>query len=195
MNYSEEYYKQGNYEDYLFREEKYVKLAKDIGHLLSNLCIVEKDIKILDYGCAVGLFMKGLEKFGYTNIFGYDVSSWAIEQLPKRFEIIDINKKNSFDIMFMLDVLEHMTDKQIIEVFKKIESKNLIIRIPVSTNGGKNFHYKISNLDPTHINCKQKEDWINLFKSIGYDLQFELNLNLIYSSKGVFCGILKQKKI
>ena len=76
-----------------------------------------KENKILEIGCASGELILELEKNGYNNIYGVDVSSVAIEQCKKKqFDVFvmdgtnisAINKK--FDIIIASDVLEHIED-------------------------------------------------------------------------------------
>jgi len=190
-NFTEDYFKTGNYINYLSKSERYYKLSEEITDLLNKIGYENKEYKILDYGCAIGFLLDGLKKLNYNNLYAYDISNWAKDVLKeKNYNIVNMNKINEFDIVFVLDVLEHMTDDQIDEFFKKIKSKIIIYRIPVSNNGGKNFVLEVSNNDKTHINCKEKKDWVELFKKYNYNFNIKLNLNTIYDSEGVMCGIV-----
>ena len=191
--YNEKYYKTGNYKNYLSKQKRYEKTAEELVHLLKQLKLDNKSIRILDYGCATGFLLDGFFKLGFKNTHGYDISEWALSKVGNHHNLISLHKKNYFDITTMLDVLEHMTDEQIYKAFDSIKTNMLIVRIPVSTDFGKSFHLEVSRADPTHINCKQKQDWIELLDNNNYQFIFELNLNSIYSTDGVFCAIFLNK--
>ena len=55
---------------------------------------------------------------------------------------------------------------------------------------GEPFTLLGTRIDKTHINCKNKESLISLFKSFGYKSFLKLNLNSIYDSKGCLCLLI-----
>ena len=188
--YTQQYYKTNNYKDYLLKKDRYLKLAIELNDFFDKINILrDKDSKILDYGCAVGFLLDGIKSIGYIDTNGYDISEWAISQVNKSHNIIDINKRQKFDIIFFLDVLEHMTDEQIKEVFDKIKSNILVVRIPCCDENEDDFFLEISRMDETHINRKTKKEWVDFFNKNGYKNFIKLNLNNIYDSTGVFCAI------
>ena len=76
-----------------------------------------KNSEILDLGCATGATMEFLQKSGFTNVAGIDNSPEAIgicrsKGLNAIFE--DASRfdsgQNSFDVIIMADVLEHIKD-------------------------------------------------------------------------------------
>ena len=185
--YTEEYFKTMNYSNYLERKDRYFKSAKELDDLLTRICLLNKDDVILDYGCALGFLMAGFREMGYRNVWGYDISQWAVQQSRS----IGNNMLDSYagfraDVLVSLDVFEHMPDDEIAHVLDEIQSKVLIARIPCSTDGGHTFHLEVSRVDPTHINCKDKEEWIEVFKE-RYAFVTRLNLITIYDSPGVAC--------
>lgn len=191
--YDKEYYSTGNYKNYLSKKKRYEKTAQDLIELLAKLKCSHKDMKILDYGCATGFLLDGFYNLGYKNTNGYDISDWALSQISRNHNIISLSKETEYDVMIMLDVLEHMEDKDINNLFTKVKSKLIFIRIPVSTDGGNSFHLDVSRADPTHINCKEKTEWVSMLGDLGYRTAFELDLQSIYSTDGVFCALLINK--
>lgn len=188
--FNEEYFKSVNYIAYLDKEGRYKKLAEefDIQGLLN------KGSKILDYGAAVGFLTNALKELGY-NCDGYDISDWATSEAKRRYNIEYITEPVKYDCLIALDVFEHMLQEDIIKCLEMFRPNDIIVRIPVSTNGGKNFYLGVSNLDPTHINCKEKEQWLKFFEEFGYINHVRLNLFSIYDSKGVLCyKVSKQLK-
>jgi hypothetical protein len=182
--FNEEYFKTRNYVDYLQREDRYVRSAKEITDHLYALSLIEKDSLILDFGSALGFFLHGLKEAGYINCVGYDKSIWATEQALRHGHNMLSHYNESVDVLFALDTFEHMENKEIEDVFIKTKPNTAIVRMPSSSDGGKTFHLDISRRDPTHINCKSKEQWMGFFKSLGY-YSIKLRLASIYDTIGV----------
>ena len=189
MSYDQDYYESLNYSDYLSRANKYKGTAKELASSHESLSMITKESTLLDYGCAVGFLADALNRIGY-NCHGYDISEWAKEQASlKDIKIVE-SLDHHYDCVFYLDVLEHMSDTQIRQVFSDIKSRHSIVRIPCSTDGGKTYHLKVSNQDPTHINCKTKDQWGTFFKSLGVKTIISLNTFTVYDSDGVMCALL-----
>lgn len=188
MNFDESYFKNINYVNYLNRYEKYKKTADELDFYFKNLGIVKKNSKILDYGCAVGFLIKALNQNGYNKVYGYDISKWATNYANKKNNCKIIKKfLKKYDLGIFLDVLEHMTNKNISKLFKEVSFDKLIVRIPCSESEKGKFYLKISRNDNTHINCKSKKEWISFFKKKGFKHFLKLNMNTIYNSKGCMC--------
>lgn len=190
MNFDEQYYKSLNYVNYLNREDKYIKLACDLILFLEKEKYINKSTKMLDYGCAVGFLINGIRQQNYE-CFGYDISEWAKYEAFKRFKITFIeNKYNKFDLMFCLDVFEHMSDNQIVECLSTFDPDILVVRIPCADFNQATYFLEISKNDPTHINCKDKSQWIDFFKKNGYKTFIKLDLLTFYDSTGVMSYII-----
>ena len=188
--FEEQYFKNLNYSNYLERYGRYLKMAEELDFYLTKFGILSKSMKILDYGCSVGFLIKAFKKLGYKKIFGFDISKWALKVAKKNKCKILKDFKGYYDLGIFLDVLEHMDDKEIKKVFKKAKFKRLLVRIPCADKNSNKFYLKVSRIDKTHINCKNKESWISLFKSFGYKSFLKLNLNSIYDSKGCLCLLI-----
>ena len=63
--FTKKYFQTINYTNYLERSKKYVKHAEDIIQLLESISLTTKKSRILDYGCAVGFLIEGLNEKGY----------------------------------------------------------------------------------------------------------------------------------
>lgn len=184
--YDESYFKSANYAGYLERGDRYRRTACEIIELLRKLGRIERDSRIVDYGCAVGLLMSGFIGEGYQNIVGVDASAWAREQATMRLLAVFAPScwPRVADVLVALDVFEHMTDAEVTAAFS-CKPSVFIARIPVSTDG-KIFHLAVSRADPTHINCKTKEQWEERFRALGY-VTTRLHLFSIYNTPGVAC--------
>jgi cyclopropane fatty-acyl-phospholipid synthase-like methyltransferase len=193
MVYDKNYYNTLNYTNYLSRRGKYQQTAKEISSLLNMLSLVSEKHSILDFGCATGFLSEAFLELGYSNICGYDISEWAVsEAKQKGIQMVD-TPKGDYDLVFCLDVLEHMTDEEVAQFFQECKARAYVLRIPCSNNGGKSYVLDVSNKDETHINCKTKAQWFSLFDSLmDYEKVF-LNTYTIYDSEGVLCCLMLRK--
>lgn len=149
----------------------FFQFDKNFSSFLPN----EKTIKIVDIGCGGGELVAWLNKRGYKNTSGYDLSQEQINIAKETFEI-DVYcedilspeiKFPEADIYFLRDVLEHF-DKRSIEILfnslKKTNSRD--IKLIVQTLNGAtptgivNFYSDI-----THENCFTERSITQLFSS------------------------------
>ena len=184
-----------NYTDY--RTKKFSELANNIINILS----LNKNSRILDFGCATGGLLRELKNRGFENIKGTDISNWAIEYGKDTFGLdkeIDFYNRNllceAFDYIIVLDTLEHMTNYELETVLKlanKGLKRELLVRIPVSTIEGEDYMLDVSKNDRTHIQIHCKDWWIKTIESYGFKFVKDVFETVIYSSEGVFCGVFK----
>jgi 2-polyprenyl-3-methyl-5-hydroxy-6-metoxy-1,4-benzoquinol methylase len=100
---------------------------------------------VLDIGVGYGFIEEYLCKQGKITVYGNDISDLAIRDLSNRFNgffrkesvYLMKYKDNFFDCVFALEILEHIPERRVIKVLKKIRKslkKNgaLIISIPVN---------------------------------------------------------------
>lgn len=196
MSYDEEYYKSGNYTDYLDRRERYHRLARDIDIFLDSICLRNYTGQILDFGCGVGFLVEGFKKLGYSYVWGHDVSAWACGEASRLgiYNIISdpgIITQQDYHLTIMLDVLEHIAWGDIDRLLRRLKSRYILVRIPVSDVDDGEFIYPVSRKDPTHITAFSKNRWWSVFRSGGYDELCHINLPNIWDSKGVLCALYK----
>lgn len=106
-------------------------------HKLIEKYSTQENPKILDIGCGTGKNMEELQKFG--DVCGLDSSPEALKFCGKRglrnlkkgsAEKTNL-KSNSFDIITLLDVLEHTDDNLTLKEVKRILKPNGIIILTV----------------------------------------------------------------
>lgn len=91
------------------------------------------DAKILEVGCNVGCQLQILQQMGFTNLYGIDIQSYAIEkakELSKGINIIQGSafdlpfKDDYFDLVFTSGMLIHIQPER--ELFKVLNEINRV---------------------------------------------------------------------
>lgn len=131
------------YEDlYLLEDTHWWHIAKRrIVHKLIKKYNPSKKPKILDIGCGTGKNIEELQKIG--DVYGLDNSKEALSFCKKRrlkklilgtAEKTSL-KKNFFDVITLLDVLEHTDDSKVLKEAYRILKKDGLIIITVPAFG------------------------------------------------------------
>lgn len=185
--YGAEYYRSANYRHYEERRDRYLQTARELAELLRRLGLLDRTSRIIDYGCALGYLLEGFHLAGY-HAEGVEVSDWAREAAPASLRIYGDARQvhGPVEVLVALDVFEHMQDSEVREVLQFLRPRALVVRVPCSTDGGRSFHLAVSRQDPTHINCKEKAQWEELLRALGYET-LRLSLHTVYDSAGVAC--------
>jgi 2-polyprenyl-3-methyl-5-hydroxy-6-metoxy-1,4-benzoquinol methylase len=124
-----------------------------------------KDLNIktvLDYGAGVGVYSDGFYKAGFE-VVAFEIfeahRNYMKEKVP-HIKIID--KPVTTDLMAFIEVAEHMTDKELNDLFKQIKPKYILFS---STSDKTDFDEQWG-----HINIKSQDEWIAYFDKLGYAL-------------------------
>lgn len=131
-----------------------IATAKQISHL---------GIKtVLDFGAGVGVYADAFHKEGYE-VSAYEIFESHQEYLKEKVPHIKlVEKPITTDLMAFIEVAEHMTDKELNDLFKQIKPNYILFS---STSAITDFDEEWG-----HINVKSQEQWVVYFKSIGYEL-------------------------
>lgn len=121
----------------------------------------DKSARILDLGCGFGNFLYFLKKAGYRNILGVDISAEQAEA-AKALGIEGVRCEDAFsflrgrgeefDCIFALDLIEHLTKDEILELLDGVHQVlrpggQLVLHLP---NGASPFAGMIHYGDFTH---------------------------------------------
>jgi len=139
---------------------------------------------VFEFGSGLGFFLSACQRIGLYNFIGYDINpyerdfaiskgiepskyilaKWVTKYQQGRYKL---QIKGKYDAIYSTEVFEHMTDAEI----KKV--------MPILYKACKKYFYFTStpnaSADPAwdiewgHINIKQKDEWIALFKKHGFD--------------------------
>jgi pseudaminic acid biosynthesis-associated methylase len=112
----------------IYKERTGITFEDVFKKIFSN---IDKNAKILELGCNVGLKLSILQKLGFTNLTGVEINEKAFkiakENYPNiKFHNSSIEEFNSkgeqFDLVYTSGVLIHINPKALPEVIKKIIS-------------------------------------------------------------------------
>ena len=129
---------------------------------LIKKCALKKDIQILDAGCGSGLVGIEMQKIGYHNIDGIDLSQDMINLIPKgiyqNVEVANLNKplkckNHKYDVLMCVGTFTygHVKPQALDEMIRITKNRGLIC---FSVNEGIHEEYgfdkKIKNLSDNH---------------------------------------------
>ncbi len=141
----------------------------------------DKDIKILDIGCGTGASLFTIKNMGYNNLFGIDVSEeqisiahqFGLDFCKKADIFIDKNifENEFFDVILLIDVLEHCTKDEIVNLLNtchKLLKINgmLIMHVP---NAEGIFGSKIRYADFTHEISFTQKSIVQLLRMLNFN--------------------------
>lgn len=93
----------------------------------------KRKLKILDYGIGNGELIKKLSSRTENTIHGYDIKVSPKLKDQKNFKTMNNIKdlvKNKYDLIFLIHVIEHVTDyKKLFKIIQKISKKDAILFI------------------------------------------------------------------
>lgn len=109
-----------------------------------NFLPQNKNSKIVDIACGSGEIVYWLQEIGYSYAEGIDISEEQVELANflgiKNIQRADLreylkNKNNFYDVIFAIDIIEHFSKEEIIEILKLIHNSlksggKLIIKTP-----------------------------------------------------------------
>lgn len=146
-----------------------------------NLCnatanAIENEIKfesVLDYGAGVGAYADAFHKKGHE-VSCYEYFEAHREYMAEKMPHLNvIPKPITTDLMLFIEVAEHMTDKQLTALFKKIKPKHILFSSTPNTT--------YWDADWGHINIKTHEDWNATFVKLGFEFIKDLTLPTSWS--------------
>jgi len=130
---------------------------------------------VFEFGSGLGFFLSACQRIGLYNYVGYDINPYerdfAISKGidPGRYLLGDFArlKISKYDAIYSTEVFEHMVDGELNAVLPKLYKAC-----------NKYFYFTSTPFTSTipewdiewgHINIKQKDEWIALFKKHGFD--------------------------
>ena len=136
------------------------------------------DAAIIDIGCGTGNVLRFLKEEGFGNIYGIDISEQQVNNARSKHlnaDVIDIfdflkTNKRKFDLIFVMDVVEHFLKDELFDFFIGInsilnENGVLIIHTP---NGDGLFPNHIIYGDLTHLTIFNPNSLSQILRLTGF---------------------------
>ncbi|OPX30434.1 MAG: hypothetical protein B1H08_01685 [Candidatus Omnitrophica bacterium 4484_171] len=160
-DYFKEYFDSIFKDSNIFSEREYESHCKEYETHYREFLPAQKNATILDIGCGAGHFLYYLNKKGYNNFIGVDISPQQIKFCKKNIsekviesDVFDFlqSKENIYDVMAANDLIEHLPKDKIITfltlAFKALRTDGkLILKTP---NLGNPFAVRLRYVDFTH---------------------------------------------
>lgn len=156
--------------------------ARNMRRNLDKILSFNKEGKLLDMGCATGIFLKIAQKKGFEP-FGVDSSSFAFTHIPKNLKAkvqkTTIGKAEFpdkfFNLVTMWDLIEHLFDpRSDLKHIKKFLKENGVLVIgtsdvesPWAKLWGKNWHFFAP---PQHLYYFSKRTLRKLLNQAGFKI-------------------------
>ena len=136
---------------------------------------------LLDVGCATGLFLNEMRRYGQWRLAGIEVEARAAAYAADRFDLDVFNGQianapwpaRSFDVVTLWDVLEHLPDPG--DALRRLgkllaEGGVLIASVPnLDSVDAARFGRYWTGLDaPRHFSVFRKRDFVRLLEEAGY---------------------------
>lgn len=137
------------------------ELEKDLVVKLKRFLPNAKDSQVLDLGCGSGQFLYVMQKEGYSNTSGVDISEEQVEAALERGvknvvvgDILDYMEKSEkhFDLILLVDIIEHLQTGEVHRLLSSIRNRlspagKVLVHVP---NGEGLFGMRIRYGDATH---------------------------------------------
>lgn len=163
--YTAEYYMRGvegglsNYTNYRWVPDATIPWA----HTLRRLLGIRETDRVLDFGCALGMYVNALRFIG-VDAYGYDISEWAIANCHPDVKAFVSNHLNGaeYDFAYAKDCFEHIEPEQLKSLVKYLllHTKRLFIIVPLACEEGGGYVHEKEEKDRTHVNRWPLQDWI-----------------------------------
>lgn len=138
----------------------------------------DKSVNILELGCGPGFLLEYLKQKGFNNTLGIDISAEQIEIAKSaghkviQADVLEFlrNDKNTYDLVFAFDFIEHFTKDELIElvtlIFSVLKVGGLfVIRTP---NGQGIFAGTVIYGDLTHQTIFTSNSFTQLMMQAGF---------------------------
>lgn len=138
----------------------------------------DKNAEIFDIGCGMGRFLLAFREKGYKNLRGIDIDDYQIKIAKKAnldVQLIEAsaffsNRKDKYDLVTMIDCLEHIDKPKQIELLKNIYDNligdgSLLIQVPNALSPTFAYHRYI---DFTHTLSYTTESLSYVLKNAGF---------------------------
>lgn len=139
-------------------EEENLKMYLEAGQVLLTLCKKEgidlRSAKVLEIGCGTGYYTQLLSEHGVQSYVGIDITDVFFSDLKDEYPEFSFLRKDittedlngNYDLILMIDVIEHITELKKLnhalnQVKKNLSANGVFIIAPVPKKGRKSLFY------------------------------------------------------
>jgi 2-polyprenyl-3-methyl-5-hydroxy-6-metoxy-1,4-benzoquinol methylase len=181
---------------------------KETARIIAS-AIPDRNIRIIDIGCANGGLLWELHILGYQNLFGVDPAIICVENTQSRSGIEAIvgslskipKNLGKFDLIILSHVLEHVQDinQAVFEITHLIsENGSVFVEVPDATRYADQVIAPFQEFNTEHINHFSVDAVRNLFAKIKFVPVQEASRTIVISNSSsypVVHSILRKGKI
>ena len=139
----------------------FIRLAEATEQMITRLNL--PILSVLDFGAGTGVYADAFQRARY-DVKAYDIWEPHRKYIAQKFpNVVLVDKPVTTDLMLFIEVAEHMTDKEIRALFRKIRPTYILFSsTPFKTDNDEAWG---------HINVKHRGEWLGLFDQLGYELE------------------------
>jgi 2-polyprenyl-3-methyl-5-hydroxy-6-metoxy-1,4-benzoquinol methylase len=128
---------------------------------------------VIDYGCGTGAYSQVLNDNG-RKVIAQDIMKAHRDYVKENHpDLKVVAKPVKADLMYFIEVAEHMTDDEIVKAIEKIDPAFIIFS---STS-----ERTENDLAWGHVNIKPQSEWITFWEAMGYEMMKELKYPTAWS--------------
>ena len=128
---------------------------------------------VIDYGCGTGAYSRVLHDKG-CKVIAQDISKAHRDYVKENHPDLKVVARPVVsDLMYFIEVAEHMTDEEIVKAIEKIDPSFILFSSTSKTTE--------NDTDWGHINIKPQSEWITFWQSMGYEVMKELKYPTAWS--------------
>jgi len=150
-------------------------------HLLGPVLPSDKAASILDYGCGDGQVLAVLQRLGYTNLLGIDLSEALLAVAARRakadlhygngLDYLSASADATFDVILAFDVFEHLTRPQLLRTCREVARTlrpggSLLLCVP---NGASPLGMRVLWGDLTHERAFTETSLRQVLAPLGFE--------------------------
>jgi 2-polyprenyl-3-methyl-5-hydroxy-6-metoxy-1,4-benzoquinol methylase len=139
----------------------FIRLAEATEQMITKLDL--PILSVLDFGAGTGVYADAFRRARY-DVKAFDIWESHCSYMAAKFpDLVLVHKPVTTDLMLFIEVAEHMTDKEIRALFRKIRPAYILFSsTPFTTDNDEAWG---------HINVKHSGEWLGLFDQLGYELE------------------------
>jgi SAM-dependent methyltransferase len=156
------------------------RYARAVNKLPSIIGLSKSD-NICEVGCAKGFILYEFYTSGFKNIWGFDISKYAIKNSPKEIsEYMHISKADSLglptssiDFLYTKEMIPHLPLDEVNSFYKEV---NRVLKphgkvyFEIQYPQDESKIYRIIDWDPTHKTLLSQSEWKKTFSLLRSDL-------------------------